>query len=102
MDFSKLKLVTYRTVCESVSDEEQPIEPVKDRVRASSFNINELIQKEELIRMREDRRVDWRTELEEENEKEHPYVDVMPGGETEKDIIKTLRRKKKANSQTVL
>lgn len=95
MDFSKLKLVTYRTVCESVSDEEQPIEPVKDRVRASSFNINELIQKEELIRMREDRRVDWRTELEEENKKEHPYVDVMPGGETEKDIIKTLRRKKK-------
>lgn len=96
MDFTKLKLVPYRVISEAKVETEQPTEPVKEsRVRSSSFDINELVQKKELIHMRENNRVDWRAELEEEKGTEHPYVDVMPGGETEKDILKLLKGGKK-------
>lgn len=103
MDFTKLKLVPCRTICETKTEVEQPIETVKEnRVRQNSFDINELIQKKELIHMRETRRIDWRAELAEEKGEEHPYVDVMPGGETEKEILKTLKRSKKKVEESIL
>lgn len=93
MDFTRLKLVPHRVISEAKA--EQISEPVKEsRVRPDAFDINELIQKKDLIHMRETNRVDWRAELEEEKEEKHPYVDIMPGGETEKDILKTLKKKR--------
>lgn len=95
MDFTKLKLarhpVSKKTeVKESVEQMETPT-----RIEHTSFDVTSLIRKKELIHMRESNRVDWRKELEEETGKEHPYVDVMPGGETETDIRKLLKGKRK-------
>lgn len=97
MNFTKLKLVPPRTITESKNQEQKvKVSLEETKTETNSFDINSLVMKKQLIHMRESKRVDWRTELkEEEKEKDHPYVDVMPGGETEKDILKTLRKKKK-------
>ncbi|AEC53072.1 hypothetical protein SCRM01_126c [Synechococcus phage S-CRM01] len=75
--------------------------PAQSEIVYNSFDISDLLLKKQLIHMREANRVNWREELELEpdkkNSKDHPYVDVMPGGETESDTRKLQKRKKNIN-----
>ena len=69
--------------------------PTNPKVVYNSFDVSTLIGKKELIHMRERQNVNWREELaEEEQSKEHPYVDICPGSETETDIRKLLQKGK--------
>jgi hypothetical protein len=106
MDFSKLKLAHHPVPKKEITESVETPSEKPTRVEHTSFDVTSLIRKKELIHMRESNRVSWRQELEEENEKEHPYVDVMPGGEPAHDIRKLLKgvRKKKSedSNQTVL
>lgn len=54
----------------------------------------ELLHKKELIHMRECNLMNWREELAEELGEDHPFVEVMPGGETVKETKKLQKKKK--------
>ena len=63
------------------------------------MDLTEHIRHKELINLREATLSDWRTELVEEDEGEHPYVDVMPSPLESQDMAKDAKKKKKKDKE---
>ena len=64
------------------------------------MDLNEHILRKELINLRESSLSDWRSELlNEEEEGEHPYVDVMPSSDEAEQMLKDEKKKKKKGKE---
>ncbi len=63
------------------------------------MDLNEHIRHKELINLREATLSDWRTELVEEDEGEHPYVDIMPSSDEAQNMVKDAKKKKKKSKE---